>query len=467
MSEKTADPLRTLVVRAAATFAILSPVVGLAAGLAMYGDGSIFAYSVAARDAWAFHWHNISGRVFGYLALYLPADAVVALTGSARAGIAAYGTLLFASPAASLAATHALDASPNRTVFAFACASSACLLPFCYGFPTEMATAHALFWPTLALALDPRSGFGRVAGLYALFQSLVLAHEGGVVLAACAALASLVAAPRRGFGAFVAAMIVWGIVKAVLPPDAHIAGVLGAAAYKFVDPANLTDPAVLLAAGVLGGFAVLRLLIGRPVPAALFAAGAAAIWWIFFDDALLAEKRYSLRILLLIGTPLFGLFATLFACDTIRLAQLPFGPLAVVLRALAARLDAGVLVPALALLLLVHTVETSKFVVGWREYKVAVRALATGSAADAELGDARFVSAARIDPGVLRFAWNSTTPYLSILLAPDFAPERLVVDPAAGYFWLSCEIATRNARAENPLPEAARELIRVHACLNR
>jgi hypothetical protein len=466
MSDGARAPLRTVVVAAAAAFAVLSPLVGLSAGLEMFGDGSIFAYSVAARDAWAFHWHNISGRVFSYLAFYVPADAVVALTGSARAGIAAYGALLFAAPGLSLLATRALDPTRARTVFTFACASSVCLLPFCYGFPTEMAMAHALFWPTLALAIDPRGGPARAAGLYALFQSLVLTHEGGVVLAACAALAGLVGRPRRGFGAFLVAMAVWAAVKAALPPDAHIAGVLGAAAYKFVDPANLTDPAFLLAAAVVTGFFIL-LRVVSPASAAAIVVAFATLYWVAFDRALLAEQRYALRTALLFGTPIFGALAALLAVDAGRLHALPFGPHFVALRDWLDRRDRTALSAALALLLLVHAVETGKFVVGWAAYKSEIRGLAAGPANDAFLGDPRFVSAARVDPAAYRLAWNSTTPFLSVLLAPGFAPERLVVDPAAGYIWLSCETATRNAKADNPLPVNARDLVRAHACLGR
>ena len=42
-------------------------VVGLRYELQLYGDGAMFSYSVAAQDAWAFHWHNISGRLTVYL----------------------------------------------------------------------------------------------------------------------------------------------------------------------------------------------------------------------------------------------------------------------------------------------------------------------------------------------------------------------------------------------------------------
>ena len=40
-----------------------------------------------------------------------------------------------------------------------------------------------------------------------------------------------------------------------------------------------------------------------------------------------------------------------------------------------------------------------------------------------------FVSSLRITDDLNRLSWFSNTPYLSVLLAPNFAPKRLVVDP--------------------------------------
>ena len=59
----------------------------------------------------------------------------------------------------------------------------------------------------------------------------------------------------------------------------------------------------------------------------------------------------------------------------------------------------------------------------WIDYTAAVRALATGTISDPELGDSRFVSSARINSDLNRLSWFSTTPYLSILLAPKLAPD--------------------------------------------
>ena len=65
--------LRMLAIAAGIGTSILFVVVGLIAELQMFGDGSIFSYAVAAQDAWSFHWHNISGRLFCYVFAYVPA----------------------------------------------------------------------------------------------------------------------------------------------------------------------------------------------------------------------------------------------------------------------------------------------------------------------------------------------------------------------------------------------------------
>jgi hypothetical protein len=124
-------------------------------------------------------------------------------------------------------------------------------------------------------------------------------------------------------------------------------------------------------------------------------------------------------------------------------------------------------VGAIALVMLVHGVETAKFVSAWTDYKAAVRALAMGTAADPALGDPRFVSSHRISNRLNRLSWFSTTPYLSALLAPGFAPNRLVIDPENPYFWLSCATATANAEADRAVPVETRSLVRTYSCLHR
>ena len=66
-----------------------------------------------------------------------------------------------------------------------------------------------------------------------------------------------------------------------------------------------------------------------------------------------------------------------------------------------------------------------------------------------------------------RLSWFSTTPFLSVLVAPNLRPERLVVHPTANYFWLSCETATENLQARRAAPAESRELVRVYSCLHR
>ena len=68
--------------------------------LQMFGDGSIFSYAVAAQDAWSFHWHNISGRLFTYVFAYIPAEACCRPDRNAKGGIVVYGLLFFSRPTA-------------------------------------------------------------------------------------------------------------------------------------------------------------------------------------------------------------------------------------------------------------------------------------------------------------------------------------------------------------------------------
>ena len=118
------------------------------------------------------------------------------------------------------------------------------------------------------------------------------------------------------------------------------------------------------------------------------------------------------------------------------------------------------------LVLLVHAVETAKFVTAWTTYKAAVVALATGVAADPSLGDPHFVSSDRIGGDLNRLSWNSTTQFLSVIGA-GFAPAQLVVDPSDNYFWLSCNTATANVNSALAVPAKGRALVRIHACLHR
>ena len=84
-----------------------------------------------------------------------------------------------------------------------------------------------------------------------------------------------------------------------------------------------------------------------------------------------------------------------------------------------------------------------KFVASWSDYRNAIVMLAMSSKSDPALGNPLFVSAERISPALTPLSWFSTIPYLSIILS-NFSPNRLVIDPAGNYFWLSCGTATRN-----------------------
>jgi hypothetical protein len=122
---------------------------------------------------------------------------------------------------------------------------------------------------------------------------------------------------------------------------------------------------------------------------------------------------------------------------------------------------------AALVLSLIHAVETAKFAQAWSAYTARVRALALGEASDPDLGDPRFVSAARIAAGHDRLGWHSTTPFLSALAAPGMAPLRLVVDPGAAYFWFPCAAAEASRDRPGPVPQATRDMVARYACLHR
>jgi hypothetical protein len=90
-------PLRAVIITGGIGASILFVFIGVMFQLQLFGDGSIFCYAVAAQDAWLFHWHNISGRLFTYLFMYPPAEAIVAMSHNAEAGITVYGSF-FSQP---------------------------------------------------------------------------------------------------------------------------------------------------------------------------------------------------------------------------------------------------------------------------------------------------------------------------------------------------------------------------------
>ena len=469
--------LRVLVIAAGLGWSVLFIVIGLACELQMYGDGSLFSYAIAVEDAWAFHWRNISGRALVYLYAFAPSEAYVALTKDARGGIALYGFLFFAAQFLGLIATFAADRSKKRAIFVFACASTACLCPLVFGFPTEMWMAHALFWPALALCHHVKRGMAGGALVFAALLALVLTHEGAVVLAVAAVATLFLPSARnprllRAAGALGIALAVWIGVKAAMPPDAYFGGVVPRAALNFVSLGNFENALFLKLFAALASYAAALCVLRAVAPekAAAIAAAIVAIGliahWRFFDHALHAENRYYARTALLMGTPVFGALAVAFSLKAEDELRYP-ARFARWMKALGGCATRQAAAGAFLILSLVHVIETAKFVSAWSAYREAVQALATGSVNDPVLGDAHFVSSRRIGDGLERLSWSSTTHFLSVLLAPSFAPSRLVVDPDAGYFWLSCKTAAASEQAKRAVPTASRRLIRVHACLHR
>ena len=108
------DLLRTVIVAVGLSWSVAFVVIGLGYELELFGDGSIFSYSVAVDDAWVIHWHNISGRVSVYLLSILPAEFYVELTKDAHGAIVLYGLLHFAAPLLGLLATWAADHSKGH-----------------------------------------------------------------------------------------------------------------------------------------------------------------------------------------------------------------------------------------------------------------------------------------------------------------------------------------------------------------
>ena len=436
----------------------------------------MFSYAVAVRDVWAFHWHNISGRTSVFLLTLLPAEALVGMTGKPWLGIIGYGLLFYISPLLGLAGTYAADRSPGRIIFVFACGSTALLCPLVFGFPTEMWLAHAIFWPTLALSHYAKP---TIAGALLVFTAgllLAFTHEGALLLL----LTIAAALTLRGFGsaAFVRAAVGLTIIlmlaaaaKLGLPPDDYYADAFLRAALHFFDPEifKVAVVLVLLAAILACGAILLVLSMWLPRAACICAlaivVGLLAIYWLHFDHSVHASSRYYLRTALVIATPLLGAVAAITAMTREgivldRLAGLRRAPTSP-----RGGTPCG-LASIFLIVTLIHAIETGKFVAAWGEYRDAVGVLARSSNSDPSLGDPRFVSAERISPALAPLSWFSTIPYLSIVLS-DFAPNRLVIDPAGNYFWLSCRTATRNEDAELAIPVRTRELVRVYSCLHR
>lgn len=476
MSDPSSRILRHLAIAGGLLWSIAFVPIALHDRLELYGDGAMFSYAVAVQDAWAFHWHNVSGRSSVFFLTLLPAETVVAVTGQPWAGIIAYGLLFYVSPLIGLILTYLADGSARRAIFVYACCSTALLCPLVFGFPTEMWLAHAIFWPALAISHYARR---TVVGTFLVFVSLFLlafTHEGALVLVS-AIVATLIVrglrsvAFKRGIICFAVILTLAAASKLTFPPDDYYAGVLLRAALHFFDLEVFKEEIVLLLLATLaahaGIFTALRMISAER--AWLYSLGITlavlAAYWLLLDHSVHASGRYYLRTTLVLLTPLFGAAAALSAMADDEIA---FPPLAALRRALTSpsRRTVGLLAGAYLAVAAIHVVETEKFVHGWTDYRNAIAALATGQESDPSLGSPLFVSSARISSKLNSLSWFSTIPYLSAILA-DFSPNRLVVDPAGNYFWLSCDTATQNRDAERAVPVRTRELVRVFSCLHR
>jgi hypothetical protein len=261
------------------------------------------------------------------------------------------------------------------------------------------------------------------------------------------------------------------ISKVVLPPDDYYAGVLLRAALHFFDPGIFKVEIVLVLLAALASYGTIFTIVSRFSRGRAWfyslglTLGGLSIYWLLFDQSIHASSRYYLRTALVLLTPVFGAVAALL---TTAKHQIKFRPLNTLQNRLTApnRREISAVAGAFAVVMLIHVVETEKFVHAWTDYRHAIAALAMGQESDPLLGNQNFVSSARISSYLAPLSWFSTLPYLSVVLA-NFSPDRLVIDPAGNYFWLSCETATQNRDAKRAIPVQAREFVRIYSCLHR
>jgi hypothetical protein len=467
---------RSLIVSIGLGWSVAFPVLALCYELELYGDGAMFSYAVAVQDVWAFHWHNISGRSSVFFLTLLPAEAIVGATGRPWPGIIAYGLLFYSAPLIGLIATYFADRSPRRSIFFYACCSTALLCPLIFGFPTEMWLAHAIFWPALAMSHYAKPTVVGAALVFVAGLLLAFTHEGALVLLFVIVMTLVPRGLRsvlfqRAVVSLIAVLTLAAVSKFLFPPDDYYAAVLLRAALHFFNPEIFEVNVVLLLAATLTAFGAIFVatstLFGER--AWIYSLGIVllglCIYWLQFDHSVHASSRYYLRTALVLLTPMFGTVAALSAmaedgitvCPLAKLRHFLISPNHQAVCAFAA---------AFVLVTLVHAVETGKFVSAWTGYRNAVATLATGHETDPSLGDPNFVSSARTSQGLNALSWFSTIPYLSVILA-NFSPSRLVIDPTGNYFWLACATATQNKDADRVVPVQARELVRIYSCLHR
>src|SRR4051812_4177156 len=362
---------RLLIVGTGLCWSVVFPVIALFYQLELYGDGAMFSYAVAVRDAWAFHWHNISGRTSVFLLTLLPAEALVRITNSPSAGIIAYGLLFYISPLMGLALTYAFDRSPGRIIFVYACGSTALLAPLIFGFPTEIWLAHAMFWPTLALSHYAKTTSSGALLVFTAWLLMAFTHEAALVL--LLAIATTLAPRGLWSPAFVRAAINLMIVailaaaaKIILPPDDYYAGAFLRAALHFFDLGifRVEFVLILLAAIIAYGAILMLLSIWLPRWACIWALGILlgllSIYWLHLDHSVHASSRYYLRTALVVVTPLLGMLAALAALT--REGIVP-NRLAGLRHTLILPLGVTLCAPVsiFHVMILIHTIETSKF----------------------------------------------------------------------------------------------------------
>ena len=305
---------------------------------------------------------------------------------------------------------------------------------------------------------------------------LAFTHEGAVVLlfAIVGTLAARGLRDRRFLRATICTILVLILAatsKFVLPPDDYYAEVLVRAALHFFDLEVFKVEVVLVLLAALTTYGALFAMMKPAVSerACIYSFGIVlallTIYWLKFDHSILANSRYYLRTALVLLIPVFAALASLSAMAE---EELVLRPLARLRRTLLSCSERAICALTAAFLIVtsIHAVETGKFVTAWTNYRTAITALATGDEADPSLGDPRFVSSARAPATLAPLAWFSTIPYLSVVLS-NFLPNRLVIDPAGNYFWLSCATATQNSEADRAVPVEARDLVRIYSCLHR
>jgi hypothetical protein len=469
---KEIDSLRKLVVIAGVVCAVFFIAVGLFFRFQLYGDASIFSYAVAVQDSWAFHWHNISNRAAVYLYAHVPAEFYAHTTGDARGAIEIYAFLFYAAQLFGLGLTYVLDRSKNRLIFVFACASTALVAPLIFGSPTEMWLAHALFWPALAAAhCAPRPRI--LAAAFLTFLPLAFTHEGAIIFIATILLTLLL---RRGesarfwhcLAATAAVIGVWIFVRIQFPPDTYTGKVLSSAAKNVFNLDIILDRMILLIVAAIGGFLVLLFVLrsAKFYSAAMISYFivllALMTYWIVFDPELHADERYYLRTAVIILTPAVGLLAVCaaFSAKLIQLAKTAYA----IPNVLFARFGVQTFAGAFLLILVIHAAETARFADAWRDHLALFQSMVTQASARS-----REVEIDAENPEYEELPWFSTLPYLSVLVAPDFKPARLGIDPRSDYFWITCATATASVKKAGPsgIPAQSREMIRRYSCQHR